>query len=178
MSSSPEARTEALLEEIERCLGKVADAPKQLPERRDLCWSLGFSAALRLVRWRLKAMETARGPVIERTAAPARERIPCDVAVAPATVFAAGCDLSLVLAAIRQRRGVTPEPHFRRAVLQRVMPPGALADVAALIAREVAGLQDRKLPPDSMHVTFEELELIVRRRLSEEGLAAEYESKG
>jgi hypothetical protein len=92
------------------------------------------------------------------------ERIPCDVAVAPGTVFAAGCDLSLVLAAIRQRTGIKPAPCFR------VMPPHTLADVAELIvvAPDVAGLQDPKRSGVWMRVTIEELESIVRRRLAEE----------
>jgi hypothetical protein len=107
----------------------------------------------------------------EAAAPQASERIPCDVAIAPATVFGAGCDLSLVLAGIRQRTGIEPAPHFRRAVLTRVMPPGILADVAELIARDVAQLQDRAPPEECLRVTIPELEAIVRARVVEEASA-------
>jgi hypothetical protein len=95
------------------------------------------------------------------------ELIPCDVAVAPGSVFGAGCNLAMVLASIRQRQGIHPAPHFRRQTMARILPPEVLADTAALVAWDVAQLQDRPRSSLCMRVTIEELETIVRDRLKE-----------
>jgi hypothetical protein len=45
-----QALAEEHLGKIERAFGKITDAPPTLPDRRDSCWSVGFAAAIRLVR--------------------------------------------------------------------------------------------------------------------------------
>jgi hypothetical protein len=42
-----------LCQDVERQFGKLSDAPPQLPDRAELSWALGFSAAVRLVRMRM-----------------------------------------------------------------------------------------------------------------------------
>jgi hypothetical protein len=117
-----------------------------------------------------RAALTADRKVVSMTARRSEqhdELIPCDVAVAPATILGVGCSLSIVLATIRHRQGVQPPPHFRRQILARILPPEILADTGELVARDVARLQDRKPPRRAMHVTAEELAGIVRVRVAE-----------
>jgi hypothetical protein len=50
VSRSQENSARAVLDEIERLFGEVANAPDVLPPEGNQCWALGFSAAVRLVR--------------------------------------------------------------------------------------------------------------------------------
>jgi hypothetical protein len=67
--------TKVHLREVEQQFGRISDAPRTLPDRVDVCWSLGFSAAIRLIGWRLAGIGATRGAG-ETSTRPPREPTP------------------------------------------------------------------------------------------------------
>jgi hypothetical protein len=64
----------AWLGEVEQQFGRVAHAPTTLPQRSDVCWSLGFRAAIRMLGDRLgAAVNEAQGASDETAAQHGRE---------------------------------------------------------------------------------------------------------
>jgi hypothetical protein len=125
-------------------------APAAFPDPRAMPPQAGeHSAPAGECRDEASASDAERAPAQALTtqvplASADEELIPCDVAVAPATVFGAGCSLSLVLAAIRRHQKAQPAPHFRRSVLKRVIPEVCLAPVAERMRFLAGTLPDLK----------------------------------
>jgi hypothetical protein len=92
------------------------------------------------------------------------DTLPCDIAVAPAIVFAAGCPLSLVLDAIRKHRCDQPPVHFPRAMLKRGLPPEVLSGLAErmlALANQQAGNPEIRaiLLEGAMHIAERDQQL-------------------
>lgn len=68
--------------------------------------------------------------------------IPCDVAVAPALIFSAGCPLFLILKALHERRRMGSPAYFPRSVLNRILPSEVFCGTAETLRVHADELDD------------------------------------